>query len=101
MNPVHALILGTLACILCGETSDAAAPLLRTQAPGFYRIMLGSFEVTAILDGTHRISLYGSHDLRKQIDVSSIDVFAQVADFVRFKAFININVPGLRAAIVA
>ena len=31
----------------------AAAPQVRTQAPGFYRMMLGDFEVTALLDGTH------------------------------------------------
>src|ERR1700761_7288846 len=30
----------------------AAAPLAGTSAPGFYRIMLGDFEVTAISDGT-------------------------------------------------
>nr|WP_235999505.1 MBL fold metallo-hydrolase [Bradyrhizobium uaiense] len=31
----------------------AAAPQVRTQAPGFYRMMLGRFEITALLDGTH------------------------------------------------
>jgi glyoxylase-like metal-dependent hydrolase (beta-lactamase superfamily II) len=31
----------------------AAAPMARTQAPGFYRIMLGEFEITALSDGTH------------------------------------------------
>jgi hypothetical protein len=31
----------------------AAAPQVRTQAPGFYRMMLGDFEITALLDGTH------------------------------------------------
>jgi glyoxylase-like metal-dependent hydrolase (beta-lactamase superfamily II) len=30
----------------------AAAPQMRTQAPGFYRLMLGSFEITALNDGT-------------------------------------------------
>jgi glyoxylase-like metal-dependent hydrolase (beta-lactamase superfamily II) len=30
----------------------AAAPQVKTQAPGFYRVMLGDFEVTAISDGT-------------------------------------------------
>lgn len=30
----------------------AAAPMVKTQAPGFYRMMLGSFEVTALSDGT-------------------------------------------------
>ena len=31
----------------------AAAPQVKTQAPGFYRLMIGDFEVTALLDGTH------------------------------------------------
>jgi glyoxylase-like metal-dependent hydrolase (beta-lactamase superfamily II) len=30
----------------------AAAPMVKTSAPGYYRIMLGSFEVTALSDGT-------------------------------------------------
>nr|WP_229257350.1 MBL fold metallo-hydrolase [Duganella callida] len=31
----------------------AAAPLAHSQAPGYYRIQVGSFEVTALSDGTH------------------------------------------------
>ncbi|CAG9167203.1 MBL fold metallo-hydrolase [Cupriavidus respiraculi] len=38
--------------VACASAS-AAAPQQRTQAPGFYRMMLGDFEVTALLDGTH------------------------------------------------
>lgn len=34
-------------------TCHAAAPQVRTQGPGFYRMMLGQFEITALLDGTH------------------------------------------------
>ena len=30
----------------------AAAPMVKTQAPGYYRMMLGDFEVTALVDGT-------------------------------------------------
>jgi glyoxylase-like metal-dependent hydrolase (beta-lactamase superfamily II) len=33
-------------------SASAAAPQLRTQAPGFYRTMLGDFEITALSDGT-------------------------------------------------
>jgi glyoxylase-like metal-dependent hydrolase (beta-lactamase superfamily II) len=32
--------------------ADAAAPLQTTQAPGYFRMMLGDIEVTALLDGT-------------------------------------------------
>ena len=31
--------------------SHAAVPMVKTQAPGFYRMMLGDFEVTALNDG--------------------------------------------------
>jgi glyoxylase-like metal-dependent hydrolase (beta-lactamase superfamily II) len=33
--------------------TSAGAAQVRTQAPGFYRVMLGDFEITALLDGTH------------------------------------------------
>ncbi len=32
--------------------AHAAAPQVKTQAPGYYRVMLGAFEVTALSDGT-------------------------------------------------
>lgn len=32
---------------------SAAAPMAKTNAPGFYRVMLGDFEVTALNDGTN------------------------------------------------
>ncbi|OJT17567.1 MBL fold metallo-hydrolase [Archangium sp. Cb G35] len=32
--------------------AQAAAPQVKTQAPGFYRMMLGDFEITALFDGT-------------------------------------------------
>jgi hypothetical protein len=40
---------------ICGFAApvSAAAPQVRTQAPGFYRMVLGDFEITALLDGTH------------------------------------------------
>ena len=44
-----AMILGATAFT---GTAFAAAPMVKTQAPGYYRMMLGSFEVTAISDGT-------------------------------------------------
>ncbi|MGV3742541.1 MAG: MBL fold metallo-hydrolase [Burkholderiaceae bacterium] len=32
--------------------AHAAAPMVKQSAPGYYRMMLGDFEVTALLDGT-------------------------------------------------
>jgi glyoxylase-like metal-dependent hydrolase (beta-lactamase superfamily II) len=43
-----ALALGTLATV----PAQAAAPMVKTQAPGYFRLMLGQFEVTALNDGT-------------------------------------------------
>jgi len=31
---------------------QAAAPMVKGQAPGYYHMMLGNFEVTALSDGT-------------------------------------------------
>jgi glyoxylase-like metal-dependent hydrolase (beta-lactamase superfamily II) len=42
----------TAAGLLSPVDGLAAAPQQRTQAPGFYRLMLGSFEITALNDGT-------------------------------------------------
>jgi glyoxylase-like metal-dependent hydrolase (beta-lactamase superfamily II) len=35
----------------------AAGPMVKTQAPGYYRMMLGDFEVTAISDGTVKLPI--------------------------------------------
>jgi glyoxylase-like metal-dependent hydrolase (beta-lactamase superfamily II) len=42
------LIGGTIAL----NTANAATPQIKTQAPGYYRIILGDFEVTVLNDGT-------------------------------------------------
>ena len=46
---IVALIL--LISAYCLPSAHAAAPMVKTQAPGFYRMMLGDFEVTALNDG--------------------------------------------------
>lgn len=52
----HKLILGLLAGLLAlpaaGEVAQANAPQLKSQAPGWYRLMVGDIEVTALSDGT-------------------------------------------------
>jgi len=43
----------TAAMLILGSNAAlAAAPFAKTQAPGFYRTMLGDFEVTVLNDGT-------------------------------------------------
>lgn len=41
-----------LVLALAAAGAQAAAPQVKTQAPGYYRMMLGDFEVTALNDGT-------------------------------------------------
>ena len=47
-----AMALGGAALVAAPTAASAAAPQVRTQAPGFYRTMLGDFEITALSDGT-------------------------------------------------
>jgi glyoxylase-like metal-dependent hydrolase (beta-lactamase superfamily II) len=51
---VLAEALGFLAALLMllASAAQAAAPMAKTNPPGFYRIMLGGFEVTSLSDGT-------------------------------------------------
>lgn len=46
-----AALLG-LGAVAAAPVALAAAPMVKTPAPGFYRIMLGDFEITPISDGT-------------------------------------------------
>ncbi len=60
MNAFHLLRRGAFAFVvgvavggwLVASPALAAAPMAKTSAPGFYRVMLGDFEVTALSDGT-------------------------------------------------
>lgn len=47
-----AIAIAALGAAVSPSTARAAAPMVKTQAPGFYRVMLGAFEVTALSDGT-------------------------------------------------
>ena len=52
-RPLRAAALAALAASsLFLDATFAAAPMVKTQAPGYYRMMLGDFEVTALSDGT-------------------------------------------------
>ena len=45
-------VLAACACALVAAPAFAAAPMAKTPAPGYFRMMLGDFEVTAVNDGT-------------------------------------------------
>jgi glyoxylase-like metal-dependent hydrolase (beta-lactamase superfamily II) len=48
-------LLTSLLVISALSATPAAAPQQRTQAPGFYRMLVGDFEVTALNDGTDQL----------------------------------------------
>ncbi len=56
LHPLHALrtVLATAVAttLLWSSAAHAEAPMVKTAAPGFFRMMLGDFEVTALSDGT-------------------------------------------------
>jgi glyoxylase-like metal-dependent hydrolase (beta-lactamase superfamily II) len=45
------MVLGLWLCAVAAQSVPAAAPQVVSQAPGFYRMILGDFEVTALNDG--------------------------------------------------
>ena len=54
MHIAQTLLRAALTSALAAAVTaaHAAAPMAKTQAPGFYRMALGDFEVTALSDGT-------------------------------------------------
>lgn len=49
--------LAAASLVLTSAAALAGAPQQRTQAPGWYRLMLGDFEVTALSDGTVQLPM--------------------------------------------
>ena len=49
---ILSLALTAVGAAFTAGSSFAAAPQVKTQAPGYYRVMLGDFEITALSDGT-------------------------------------------------
>jgi len=45
-------VLGLAMVLGLASAAPAAGPQVKTQAPGYYRLMLGDFEITALSDGT-------------------------------------------------
>ena len=52
-----AAIVASAFATITSTTAFAEAPMAKTQAPGFYRMMLGDFEVTALSDGTVKLPM--------------------------------------------
>ncbi|UHD44096.1 MBL fold metallo-hydrolase [Aureimonas altamirensis] len=56
-HSILALMLLSASGLLSSPFALAKAPMQKTQAPGFYRTMVGAFEITAISDGTARMPM--------------------------------------------
>jgi glyoxylase-like metal-dependent hydrolase (beta-lactamase superfamily II) len=52
LRKVVAGLVAITACLVYVHASHAVAPVQKGQAPGYYRMMLGDFEVVALSDGT-------------------------------------------------
>lgn len=59
MNAFSKSLLGSMALAFAAWSgmAHAEAPMVKTQAPGYYRFMLGDFEVTALSDGTVKLPM--------------------------------------------
>ena len=51
-STVASALVAATGAMFMPPAAQAAAPQVKTQAPGFYRMMLGDFEVTVLSDGT-------------------------------------------------
>ncbi|MFC5473268.1 MBL fold metallo-hydrolase [Paraherbaspirillum soli] len=54
-SPQAATVVVAVATAFALSPAHAAAPMAKFQAPGFYRTMLGDFEVTVLSDGTNEL----------------------------------------------
>jgi hypothetical protein len=52
-----AIALGSIVPAFSVVPALAAAPIVKSQAPGYYRVMLGDFEITALSDGTMNLDV--------------------------------------------
>ncbi len=55
LRVVAAGVILAVASLSAPAVATAAAPMVKTQAPGYYRVMVGDFEVTALSDGTVKL----------------------------------------------
>ncbi len=68
----RAFLAGSAAAAVAAATTDpahAAAAMKRTQVPGYYRFVLGDFEITVLSDGSYEIptTLTGTNVPREEV----------------------------------
>lgn len=55
--PVRNLMLALAAVLVTSGAAHAGAPMAKTQQPGWFRLKVGDFEVTALSDGTAELPM--------------------------------------------
>jgi glyoxylase-like metal-dependent hydrolase (beta-lactamase superfamily II) len=70
LRSIAASMLATAVALVAAASADAAAPQVKSSPPGYYRMMLGDFEVTALSDGTVALDF---HELLQKISKGRID----------------------------
>ena len=79
---------GALAMVIGGTLpAQAGAPMVKTQAPGYYRIMVGTVEVTALLDGTMMLPF---KDFMNDITPAQFE-HALARDFLKDPVEVSVN----------
>ena len=71
-----------LCALLATGASLAAAPQQKSQAPGFYRMMLGDFEITALSDGTNALPVSALLQHVTQADLKKLLAKSYLAEAV-------------------
>jgi len=66
---IHFIMFGSIAFFAFTHVVYAEAPMVKTQVPGYYRMQLGQFEMTALYDG--RIEL--DTQLLKNVQPADLD----------------------------
>ncbi|RUL71828.1 MBL fold metallo-hydrolase [Dyella choica] len=85
-----ALLLGTVIGGASVESAHAAAPMAKTSAPAYYRMMLGDFEITALSDGTSPLPVQNllTHTTPEQTNKTLAASFIQPPYEMNFNAFL-------------
>src|SRR5215469_10852106 len=79
--------IASVALFVLAVPVHASAPMQKTQAPGFYRMMLGDFEVTVLSDGTLPFNV---KDLLKGITPDQLDT-ALARAFLKEPVELSVN----------
>ncbi|GLQ90999.1 MBL fold metallo-hydrolase [Dyella flagellata] len=87
---ITALLLGGMTGTAFVESAYAAAPMVKTSAPAYYRMMLGDFEVTALSDGTTVMPVQNllTHTTAEKTRQMMAASFVQLPYEMNFNAFL-------------